>query len=662
MPDDILQQNAADAAVTSLERPVQEAHDALRRQDDGAPNAPSPKPIALERPRRKRRRRRRYSDWQSSLLGQPLATLLMAALLIGAPQLLGGALPITIVAIAPLALACLAWLGFRAPAAERAWPITGAAFVLAWAFTALQALPLPCDLVAAIAPDSADSARAAPMILTGHPPSLCTLSRDPGNTQQELIKGAAIVAAFLASWLYAASGGRRRLLWLIALSTLTMSLVALGHRVLELERVFGFYAPWGMLPEKRLLAPLMNENNLGGFVALGVPLWIGLGYRAEDPNVRLLSYVAIAITTTATVLTLSRGAIGELIVGVLAVVVVIVLQRRRGQNRRHGTAASELGLLFAGACGALASIYFVGAELLREFRNSDLGKLDLIGRSIEFAVQHPWTGIGRGAFSSAFIAEEGALIRYRYPENFVAQWAAEWGVFVSSALLLVIGLALVRAAREGGSLPRKAAFASLGALCLQNLVDFGFEMLGVAVVATALLAACLAPSGDELDTQRAEPVAPWRRAYTLATLALAFGITLTGWLGPRLTGQSVNHAEGELIAAEQHLDRHDFRQQLTAALALHSVRAASDAVGGRRSAGAPRPPWRRLGQSLAAARAGLGAPSSPGISLAMAERPRCASPRRAARRRRDRPECSHERRLSARPRRARLGAARHAAE
>jgi O-Antigen ligase len=272
-------------------------------------------------------------------------------------------------------------------------------------------------------------------------------------------------------------------------------LVALGHRVLEVERVFGIYAPWGMAPDKRMLAPLMNQNNLGGFIALGVPLWIGLGYRAEDPNVRLLSYVAIAITTTATVLTLSRGAIGELIVGALAVIAVIALQRRRAQNRRRGSPASELGLLFAGACGALASIYFVGTELLREFRNSDMGKLDLIGRSLEFAFQHAWTGIGRGAFSSAFIAEEGALTRFRYPENFVAQWATEWGVVVSAALLLAIGLSLWRAARDGGSLPRKAAFASLSALCLQNLVDFGFEMLGIAVVAAALLAACRSRPG-----------------------------------------------------------------------------------------------------------------------------------------------------------------------
>jgi tetratricopeptide (TPR) repeat protein len=569
MPDDIPQPTAADASVTPLERPVQEAHDALLRHDSGRPIAPRPKPIAPDQPQRKRRRRRRYNDWQSSLFGQPFATLLMAALLIGGPQLLGGVLPITIVAIAVLALSCLAWLAFRSPAAERAWPITGAAFVLVWAFTALQATPLPCDAVAAIAPESAAAARAAPMISTGRPPSLCTLTQDPGSTQQELIKGAAIVATFLASWLFAASGGRRRLLWLIALSSLTMSLVALGHRVLELERVFGFYAPWGMAPEARMLAPLMNQNNLGGFIALSVPLWIGLGYRAEDPNVRLLSYVAIAVNTTATVLTLSRGAVGALIVGVLAVVTMIVLQRRRAQNRRRGTAANELGVLFAGTCGALGSIYFVGSELLQEFRNGDMGKLELIGRSLEFALQHPWTGVGRGAFGSAFLAEEGALLRYRYPENFVAQWAAEWGLVTSTALLVVIALALWRGARASNSLPRKAAFAGLGALCLQNLVDFGFETLGVAVIAAALLAACIAPSSEEPGRPKAEAVAPWRRAYALSTLALTFGIVLTAWLGPRLPQQAVNHEEGELLAAEQHLDRPGFRQQLTAAVALH---------------------------------------------------------------------------------------------
>jgi tetratricopeptide (TPR) repeat protein len=269
------------------------------------------------------------------------------------------------------------------------------------------------------------------------------------------------------------------------------------------------------------------------------------------------------------VLTLSRGAVGALIVGVLAVVTMIVLQRRRAQNRRRGTAANELGVLFAGTCGVLASIYFVGAELLQQFRDGDMGKLGLIGRSLEFAIQHPWSGVGRGAFGSAFLAEEGALLRYRYPENFVAQWAAEWGLVATIALLVVVGLALWRGARDSKSLPRKAAFASLGALCLQNLVDFGFEMLGVAVIASALLAACIAPSNEASELPKAESVAPWRRTYALSTLALAFGIVLTAWLGPRLPRQTVNHEEGELLAAEQHLDRPRFRRQLTAALALH---------------------------------------------------------------------------------------------
>ena len=82
---------------------------------------------------------------------------------------------------------------------------------------------------------------------------------------------------------------------------------SLGHdpkTVLKLDDYIGLHPN---------LAPLMNLNNLGAFAALGAPLWVGLTYRDANPNLRLLGYVAVAITTTTAVLSLSRGAIGEVV-------------------------------------------------------------------------------------------------------------------------------------------------------------------------------------------------------------------------------------------------------------------------------------------------------------------------------------------------------------
>jgi tetratricopeptide (TPR) repeat protein len=534
---------------------------------------------------RRRSRRRRFGSWRNRLSGQPIATLCLGVLILGAPQLLGGVLPWTINVIAAASFVCLAVVGLGAPAASRRFPRLGWALLGACAFTLLQAVPLPCSWVALVAPDSAQKLRAVNALLGAAPPSLCTLSQAPGATHEEVVKHLAWFATFTACWIFAASGGRRALFWLIAGSALAMSVVALAHGVFEIDRVFGVYQPEG-LARTLLFAPLMNPNNLGGFVAIGPPLWVGLTYRDENPSIRVFGYIAIALTSAAAVLSLSRGAIAQLLASSL-VMVWLMLRQRNHKGRRPDASLRELGLLTASAAGLGLGAYIAGREVIADFGASKLEKLDLIARALHFAVVHPLTGVGRGAFASSFVAFAGSTVRYRYAENWVAQWAADWGLPLALGLIGLIGLELVQALKlSHRSLARLGAFTALGAWCAQNLLDFGFELVGLSVIASALLAACVAPSAAVIAATEPAPVL-WRRGSFVSGAALIGALVLYAWLGPKLPGETLPALEARLRQAQTSPDRGAFKRQLAAALRLHpaepnlTLLAASEAAARR---------------------------------------------------------------------------------
>jgi tetratricopeptide (TPR) repeat protein len=503
----------------------------------------------------------------------------LAGLVIFAPQLLGGVLPWTVALITGASLVCLAFLVLRAPAAQARFPRLGWLFLLLCAWTGVQALPLPCRMVAWLAPDSAAKIRGAYGVLHENA-SLCTLTQDPGATRLELGKSLAIAATFAACWLFAASGGRRRVYWFVAASTLAMSVVALGHALLEEDRVFGSYTPVHVA-RQILLAPLMNPNNLGAFAALGVPLWIGLTYRDSRPNVRLLGYVALALTSATTILSLSRGAIGQLVLSGLVMAWFVYRQsalatandprRAARPKRRTGPPVRELALATAGAAGLGVGAYVVGQDVLRDFRDSHLDKLDLIGSALRFAFAHGLTGVGRGAFSSAFISFQASTVRFTYAENFVAQWAADWGVPVTITILVMVARDLSLALRDRRmrpSLAQLGAVTGLAAWTAQNLVDFGFEMLGEAVVASALLAACVAPSADAAEVTEPATNRLWR-GTTASSLALFAGGLWLALIAPRVQAEALSVLSTQLQQSQERHDRARFSRQLRAALHLH---------------------------------------------------------------------------------------------
>ncbi len=105
----------------------------------------------------------------------------------------------------------------------------------------------------------------------------------------------------------------------------------------------------------------------------------------------------------------------------------------------------------------------------------------------------PVFGVGRGAFESAFPFYKLTAdnIVYANPESIVAQWISEWGLPIGllgfASLLWMLRPSQLGIGRSSLT---SAAAIGVGALVVQNFVDFSLELFAPMLAATILLGAC----------------------------------------------------------------------------------------------------------------------------------------------------------------------------
>jgi tetratricopeptide (TPR) repeat protein len=484
----------------------------------------------------------------------------MTAVLVIAPELLGGVFPWAV------ALTCV-MAGFAGTLASRRIEIVSPkrrsatlldlAAVGACAWTALQLLPLPSSLVALFVPESVDAWRSNAVLYGYSPESWIPMSLDPGATRLELAKGAAIVTVFLTARVFAASHQRRRVLAAVGASAITMALVAFAHKIAGATQVFGLYEP--VYASSRLLAPLMNENHLGGFMALGSPILIGLAMDAESVERRIGWSLAAAVCALAGVLSFSRGALLALAIGVT--VFIVVHTARLSRSHRSILRSRTVPILAMAALGVtLLAIGLEGGSLARELsnRHNIAPKFEAAAAALPIIASHPIAGVGRGGFAAAFVDEQGTEKRFFHPENLPVQWASEWGIPVALALLVIILWSIGRGFKLRRSYAHLGGLAGLLAIGTQQLADFSLELLGVAVVAAAVL-------GSVADSPRVRFDVSLRKLCFMVSLVCVAGAVLAGTMHQR----DLFTLEMQTRAALEREDYAETRRLVRAGLALH---------------------------------------------------------------------------------------------
>jgi hypothetical protein len=431
------------------------------------------------------------SDVRSSdeaTLHERLGAILLAVMLVASVLAIGtlGAPTLGVVCAGFAVCTFLLWFP-AAPATTR----TPATVLLVSAlgltlYTAVQRIPLPRSLLAALAPKNADIwARAlAPLHEPG--PAWAPISLDPNATSLQIARGVTYALAFVSCLRVARSGKGVVLLerTLIGSSAL-IAVIALAHPALGFQKVYGVYTP---RTDAAVIGPLLNSNHLAAYVNIGLIVALASLFSSRPVAPRIVLGFLVTSFVATEVWVASRGAVATMLVGMLLVV---------GLKWGQGSSVSRARKwALTGACLVVGVGLWVLASSTSAYiglTDRDTSKLRVFARCLTAVLPaYPVFGTGRGAFESTFqeFREGKGFVVFTHPENLFAQWGVEWGPAIALAALLAISIALrpktllARAHRPIGP------WCAVVVVVLHNMVDFSLEIPGV-MVAIVACAACV---------------------------------------------------------------------------------------------------------------------------------------------------------------------------
>jgi tetratricopeptide (TPR) repeat protein len=460
---------------------------------------------------------------------------LALGLVLAGPVLALGAVhpPVLAASLVPAAalFVLLALGGRRLPAPRFDLP---AVLLLALAgFTALQLVPLPAGLVEIVSPAAHEVRSRALMPLGLAGPACMPLTLDVPLTVLELGKLLLYLAVYLAAAAWSRRHGGQLVHILVLVAGAAAAFVMLGHKVLLLDRAYGFYEPLHAgFGGERATVPLLNPNHMAGLLGLAAAIGIGQALSSAERGQRLLLIGLASLIGGGLLLTVSRGGIAAFLVGQLVFIALRLIDRAR--TRHESPAAGHVAWLPLGLALSLGLGLFVAQDaILGDFAGGDFRKVEMLGEALPLIGSFPITGVGRGAFWVAFplASDWAARVTFTHAENAVVQALSDWGILVGAAALLGFALPVGRRLLAVPARARHAAaLAALTAFGIHNLVDFNVEVPGVAVIAAAILGSLAggsrAPGGAAAASDRRR-VPVW---LTLALGAAALALAALAWL------------------------------------------------------------------------------------------------------------------------------------
>lgn len=398
-----------------------------------------------------------------------------------------------------------------------------------------QLIPLPMSWLEVIAPANADVWARALQPFGDGPPNTAPISLDPGATWIEALRWFSYGAVFTAASTLATRRGSTWGVGLVFVSALVAAVVTIGHGLVGTEKVFGIYEP-AFRPQAWHVGPLLNPNNLSGYLNLGAMSGLGLMMMRKPVVPRWVVALGVAVLLGVNVTTASRGGVAIMLVGIVAMAITVELTRRR---RAQNVYDARLARMLMGATIAFGLLLaFLGSTpaIWRDLYNENIEKLAMIEWFKPMIGDFRFFGAGRGAFESVFPAYQptGGSTVYTHAENFIAHWTVEWGVPVTAAALLAFAwffrpskLAVGRSAIAAG------AWFGLMVVLVQNLADLALEIPAVCFAIAMLLGSLWGdvrrvtePVGDEVSGRVG---AHWGAVIAVFACALLFAVGRTGF-------------------------------------------------------------------------------------------------------------------------------------
>ena len=459
---------------------------------------------------------------------------LLAAAIAGSALAVGTVHTVTLCIVTALlaAAAALVWWDaepIRVRPAATVLLVTGIGLT---AYTALQCVPLPMRWLSILAPYNGAVWSRALSPLREPGPGWTTLTLDPGATRVEVLKGVAYLLAFVTALRLARRrGGIRFLASAIMMTGVMLAVAALLHPAFGAHKLFGLYEPTAEI-SARHLAPLMNPNNLAGYLNLALCLALAATFAPEPDLPRPITGAAALLLGATQIWVASRAGVITMVLGALLALATVHV----GRSRRQAVSVLTLSTGAVAALGAALIVFGGSDDASSELLQADISKLTSITHMLRMLPQVVIFGCGRGAFESAYQAfrVDPGNVTYAYPENIVAQWVSEWGLPVGLAGLAALAYALRPSAVLARSATAAGAWAGIVAVTVQNLADLGSEIPGLVLAGVVCAAIVVAGTRGDHERWRVERWGQTPRALAIGGPAVAAaGIALAASGIPR---------------------------------------------------------------------------------------------------------------------------------
>lgn len=424
----------------------------------------------------------------------PALVILLVILIVGAAAGVGGAHNGVVLVLGAVAVVAAITAGFHPTVERRPSLAPGIILAVLAVYSMIQTVPLPLTWVERLSPAAADI-WVRSLIPVGRQVDSATLSLDPSATTLEGLKWATYAVVFRLACLVARRQGAATVMGIVFASSVLVAMATVGHELSGARKVWGIYQPRSAFEFARV-GPFLNPNNLAGYLNLGALSGLGLLQQRRPSVSPWIVGAGVAIVVAVAFRSASRGAVLALPIGVL-ITGILVLVARYGK-RQTATQRFPIWPAYAAMAGAVAmgvGFAFLAADeaFWRDLLNTNTEKLVMSSWTRPVIFDYPFFGIGRGSFESVFLAyrpEVPSHAAFIHPENFVAQWVSEWGLLVGGGAIagLVWGFRPWNIGASKSAL-NAAGFSAVTVVLLQNLLDLGLELPGIALSLVAILGA-----------------------------------------------------------------------------------------------------------------------------------------------------------------------------